>query len=163
MTTAAVARPPQMTTPISAAKETESIWILDFGSQFTQLIARRVRELGVFSRVVPCTVPFDDIDWSTARGIITLPWAFPDVPAAAEAGLPGYDFASWGGVFAPAGTPRTVVQKLNAEIGTALALPGIRKRFGDMGLVTKHSTPEEFSKFLQSEIARWRALLAKKL
>ena len=89
--------------------------------------------------------------------------SFPDVPAAAEAGLPGYDFASWGGMFAPAGTPRTVVQKLNAEIGTALAMPDIRKRFGDMGLVTKHSTPEEFGQFLQSEIARWRALLAKKL
>jgi tripartite-type tricarboxylate transporter receptor subunit TctC len=65
-------------------------------------------------------------------------------------------------VFAPAGTPRTIVLKLNSEIGAALALPDIRKRFGDMGLVTKHSTPEEFGKFLQSEIARWRALLAKK-
>jgi tripartite-type tricarboxylate transporter receptor subunit TctC len=86
--------------------------------------------------------------------------SFPDVPAAAEV-LPGYDFASWGGVFAPAGTPRAVVLKLNAEIGTALALPDIRKRFGDMGLVAKHSTPEEFGKFLQSEIARWRALLKK--
>jgi tripartite-type tricarboxylate transporter receptor subunit TctC len=88
--------------------------------------------------------------------------SFPEVPAAAEAGLPGYDFASWGGVFAPAGTPRTVVLKLNAEIGAALALPDIRKRFGDMGLVTKHSTPEAFGQFLISEIARWRALLAKK-
>ncbi len=86
--------------------------------------------------------------------------SFPDVPAAAEV-LPGYDFASWGGVFAPAGTPRAVVQKLNAEIGAALALPDIRKRFADMGLVAKHSTPEEFGKFLQSEIARWRALLKK--
>lgn len=87
--------------------------------------------------------------------------SFPDVPAAAEV-LPGYDFASWGGVFAPAGTPRAVVQKLNTEIGAALALPDIRKRFADMGLVAKHSTPEEFGKFLQSEIARWRVLLAKK-
>ena len=88
--------------------------------------------------------------------------SFPDVPSAAEAGVPGYDFASWGGVFAPAGTPRVIVLKLNAEIGAALALPDIRKRFGDMGLVAKHSTPEEFGKFLQSEIARWRAVTAKK-
>ena len=88
--------------------------------------------------------------------------SFPDVPAAAEAGLPGYDFASWGGMFAPAGTPRTVVQKLNAEIGAALAAPDLSKRFNDMGLVVKHSTPEEFGKFLPSEIARWRELLAKK-
>ena len=76
--------------------------------------------------------------------------------------MPGYDFASWGGVFAPAGTPRAVVQKLNAEIGTALANPDLSKRFGDMGLQARHSTPEAFGKFLQSEITRWSALLAKK-
>lgn len=87
--------------------------------------------------------------------------AFPDVPAAAEI-LPGYDFASWGGVFAPAGTPRAVVMKLNAAIGAALETPDITKRFGDMGLVPKHSTPESFGQFLQAEINRWRALLAKK-
>jgi tripartite-type tricarboxylate transporter receptor subunit TctC len=88
--------------------------------------------------------------------------SFPDVPTATEAGVPGYDFASWGGVFAPAGTPRAVVQKLNTEIGTALNSPDIRKRFGDMGLEAKHSTPEAFGKFLQAEITRWSALLAKK-
>jgi tripartite-type tricarboxylate transporter receptor subunit TctC len=54
------------------------------------------------------------------------------------------------------------VQKLNAEIGTALANPDLRKRFGDMGLEVKHSTPEAFGTFLRSEITRWSALLAKK-
>jgi tripartite-type tricarboxylate transporter receptor subunit TctC len=88
--------------------------------------------------------------------------AFPDVPAAAEAGVPGYDFSSWGGVFAPAGTPRAIVLKLNAEIGKALAIPDINKRFADMGLVAKHSTPEAFGQFLQAEIARWRVVLVKK-
>ncbi len=89
--------------------------------------------------------------------------AFPDLPTVAEAGVPGYDFASWGGVFTPAGTPRAVVQKLNTEIRAALANPDLSKRFGDMGLVTKSSSPEEFAKFLQAEIIRWGALLAKKL
>ena len=88
--------------------------------------------------------------------------AFQELPTAAEAGVPGYDFASWGGVFAPAGTPRAVVQKLNADIVTALAASDIRKRFGDMGLEAKSSTPDAFGKFLQSEITRWSALLAKK-
>jgi len=88
--------------------------------------------------------------------------SFPDLPTAAEAGVPGYDFASWGGVFAPAGTPRAVVQKLNAEIGKALANPELAKRFGDMGLEAKHSTPEAFAQFLQAEIKRWSGLLAKK-
>jgi tripartite-type tricarboxylate transporter receptor subunit TctC len=88
--------------------------------------------------------------------------SFPDVPAAAEAGVPGYDFSSWGGVFAPAGTPRAVVLKLNAAIGAALANPELSKRFSDMGLVAQHSTPEAFGKFLQSEMNRWRVVLTKK-
>jgi tripartite-type tricarboxylate transporter receptor subunit TctC len=88
--------------------------------------------------------------------------SFPDIPTVAESGVPGYDFSSWGGVFAPARTPRAIVQKLNTEIGAALASPDLAKRFADMGLVAKHSTPEEFGKFVESEITRWRAVLGKK-
>jgi tripartite-type tricarboxylate transporter receptor subunit TctC len=88
--------------------------------------------------------------------------AFPNVPTANEAGVPGYDFASWGGLFAPAGTPREVVMRLNAEVAKALASDDLKKRFEDMGLVAKASSPEEFGAFLQSEMARWKSLLAKK-
>jgi tripartite-type tricarboxylate transporter receptor subunit TctC len=88
--------------------------------------------------------------------------SFPEIPTAAEAGVPGYDFSSWGGVLAPAGTPRAVVQKLNAAIGAALSNPDLNKRFIEMGLVAKHSTPEEFGKFVQSEMSRWRVVLTKK-
>jgi len=88
--------------------------------------------------------------------------SFPDIPTATEAGVAGYDFSSWGGVFAPARTPRPVINKLNTAIVAALGNPELSKRFGDMGLVAKSSTPEEFGKFLQSEITRWGAILAKK-
>ena len=88
--------------------------------------------------------------------------SFPNVPTAIEAGVPGYDFASWGGMFAPAGTPRDIVMKLNGEIRKALASPDLRKRFDDMGLVTKASSPEEFGAFLQSEMTRWKGVLARK-
>lgn len=88
--------------------------------------------------------------------------SFPEVPTASEAGVPGYDFASWGGLYAPARTPRAVVMKLNAEVGAALAQPDVRKRFSDIGLVTQHSSPEEFGNFLQAEMKRWRVVLAKK-
>jgi tripartite-type tricarboxylate transporter receptor subunit TctC len=74
----------------------------------------------------------------------------------------GYDFASWGGLFAPAGTPREIVMRLNSEIGKALAAPELVKRFDDMGLVAKASSPEEFGAFLRSEMVRWKSLLAKK-
>ncbi|MDB5905410.1 MAG: putative exported protein [Betaproteobacteria bacterium] len=88
--------------------------------------------------------------------------SFPDIPTAAESGVPGYDFSSWGGVLAPAGTPRAIVHRLNADIGAALTNPDLTKRFVDMGLVAKHSTPQEFGAFVQTEMSRWRAVLAKK-
>ncbi len=88
--------------------------------------------------------------------------SFPDIPTAAEAGVAGYDFSSWGGIFAPARTPRAVVHKLNTEIVAALGNPELSKRLTDMGLVAKSSSPEEFGKFLQSEITRWSAILTKK-
>jgi tripartite-type tricarboxylate transporter receptor subunit TctC len=88
--------------------------------------------------------------------------SYPDIPTAIESGVSGYDFSSWGGVFAPARTPRAIVQKLNAEIAAALTSTDLRKRFADMGLVAKESTPDEFSRFLQSEISRWRGVLTKK-
>jgi len=65
---------------MSTVEHTEAIWILDFGSQYTQLIARRVREQGVFSRVVPFSIDPDDIDWDTAKGLI-----FSGGPASADA------------------------------------------------------------------------------
>ena len=88
--------------------------------------------------------------------------SFPNVPTAMESGAPGYDFASWGGMFAPAGTPREIVLKLNSELAKALNGADIKKRFDDMGLVPKPSSPEEFGAFLQAEMTRWKAILAKK-
>ena len=85
--------------------------------------------------------------------------SFPDVPTVAESGVAGYDFSSWGAMLAPAGTPRAVLLTLNAAIVAALAAPDITKRFNDMGLVARSSTPDEFSQFLQAEIARLRTLI----
>ncbi|HLX80330.1 MAG TPA: tripartite tricarboxylate transporter substrate binding protein [Burkholderiales bacterium] len=87
---------------------------------------------------------------------------FPNVPTAIEAGVAGYDFASWGGIFAPAGTPRDIVLRLNGEIGKALAGSELRKRLDDMGLVAKASSPEEFGAFLFAEMSRWKAVLGGK-
>lgn len=87
--------------------------------------------------------------------------SIPEVPTVSEAGVPGYEFASWGGVFVPAGTPQVVVARLNSAIAEALASPDIRKRFDDMGLVAKSSTPEAFGTFVQAETKRWGALLKK--
>ena len=86
---------------------------------------------------------------------------FPAIPTAIESGAPGFDFASWGGLFAPAATPRAVVMQLNAEVRRALTGDTLKKRFDDMGLVAKPSTPEEFGQFLVSEMNRWKGLVKK--
>ena len=87
---------------------------------------------------------------------------FPSVPTAIEAGVAGYDFASWGGVFAPAGTSAEVLTKLNEELVKALASQEVRKRFDDLGLVPKSSKPQEFGNFLTAEMTRWKAILGAK-
>jgi tripartite-type tricarboxylate transporter receptor subunit TctC len=83
----------------------------------------------------------------------------PDVPTMAEAGLPGYDFASWFGMLAPARTPHSIITTLNREIVTIVRLADIRERLTDLGLEPLGTTPEEYGRHLQSEITRWRAFI----
>ncbi len=80
---------------------------------------------------------------------------FPAVPTIAESGVPGYDATQWYGVLAPAGTPRDIVMKLNAEMKKALALPDVREKLAADGTVPVGNTPEEFAAHIKAEIARW--------
>jgi tripartite-type tricarboxylate transporter receptor subunit TctC len=73
----------------------------------------------------------------------------------AEAGLPGYETSTWGGLLAPAGTPRAVVSKLNAEVNRILALPDVRKTLMDAGIEPGHGTPEQFGDFIATEMVKW--------
>jgi tripartite-type tricarboxylate transporter receptor subunit TctC len=81
--------------------------------------------------------------------------AAPDVPTMAEAGLPGYEFASWFGVLAPAGTPPAIIKKLNTEIVKALRSPEISARLSEEGADLIAGSPEAFDAFLKSETAKW--------
>lgn len=83
----------------------------------------------------------------------------PEIPTVAENGLPGFQVIGWFGLFAPAGTPRPVVQKLNAEIVKTLKLPEIRERLSGHGLIPGGGTPEDLGRFLNEEITRWRKLI----
>ena len=78
-----------------------------------------------------------------------------DLPTLAEAGVPGYEVTGWYGVFAPAGTPRGIVLRLNAEIARILALPDVRQRLSAEGAELMVSTPDEFAAFIKREIAKW--------
>jgi tripartite-type tricarboxylate transporter receptor subunit TctC len=79
----------------------------------------------------------------------------PDVPTMAEAGMKGYETSTWGGVLAPAGTPKEVVAKLNAEMNKALAAPDVKQRMLEAGIEPAGGTPEQFAAFIQSEMVKW--------
>jgi tripartite-type tricarboxylate transporter receptor subunit TctC len=83
----------------------------------------------------------------------------PDVPTVAESGLPGYEIVGWFGLFAPAGTPKPIVEKLNRNINAVLRMPDTQKRFSTEGLVPGGGSSEELGRFLRSEIAKWGALI----
>ncbi len=80
---------------------------------------------------------------------------FPDVPTMGEAGLKGYETSTWGGLLAPAGTPKDVIAKLNAEVVKALASPDVREKLAAAGIEPGGGTPALFGTFIQAEMVRW--------
>ena len=80
---------------------------------------------------------------------------FPDLPTIAEAGVPGYDAATWTGVIGPAGMPRPIVLKLNAAINQAIASPMFLARFAQIGDEPAGGTPEEFAETIRRDSAKW--------
>jgi tripartite-type tricarboxylate transporter receptor subunit TctC len=85
--------------------------------------------------------------------------AAPDVPTVAEAGLPGFEAATWFALVAPAGTPHDIRLRLNAEVKRALALPDVKHRFADLGMTAQDSSPEGLDEFIRSEIAKWTKVI----
>lgn len=88
-------------------------------------------------------------------------WALmPDLPTVAEQGVAGYEVSSWAGLMAPAGTPRPVIERLNAEVRQALQQAPLRARLADMGGEARASSPEEMKTMVTAELQRWTQLVA---
>jgi len=83
----------------------------------------------------------------------------PDLPTIQESGVPGYDVTQWYGILAPAGTPREIVGRLNAEIGRFLKLPEAAARMSAEGAIPTGNTPEEFQELIRSETVRWAKVI----
>ncbi len=81
--------------------------------------------------------------------------AAPEIPTLAEQGMAGFEAVSWFALFAPAGTPKPVVDKLQAEVKKILATPEVAKRLADAGLEAVGSTPEELAAYQRAEITKW--------
>jgi tripartite-type tricarboxylate transporter receptor subunit TctC len=79
----------------------------------------------------------------------------PDVPTMQEAGVAGYETSTWGGLLAPAGTPKATVAKLNAEVNKILAMPDVRKTLQDNGIEPGSGTPQQFGDFIGTEMVKW--------
>ena len=78
----------------------------------------------------------------------------PDIPTVAES-LPGYDATTWGGILAPAGTPKEIVAKLNASINAALKMEDVRAKLEGAGIEIQGGTPEHFSGVIKAEVEKW--------
>ncbi|MCA3184373.1 MULTISPECIES: tripartite tricarboxylate transporter substrate binding protein [unclassified Cupriavidus] len=83
----------------------------------------------------------------------------PDVPTMAESGLKGYEIVSWQAIFAPAGTPKPIVDKLSTEIGKIIQQPDVRARLASMGVEPSGAGPTELGNFQKSEVAKWANLI----
>jgi tripartite-type tricarboxylate transporter receptor subunit TctC len=119
------------------AGETQAM-LATIGSLFPHIKAGRVRPLGVSSdKRVP---------------------QFPDVPAIAEF-VPDYEFTAWVGTFVPAGTPRPIVDQLNALLGKALADPGVASKLTAQTLDPMHMTPEQFAQRLKSDYDKYEKVV----
>jgi len=85
----------------------------------------------------------------------------PDVPTVTEAGVPGYEATIWLGLMAPAGTPKPIIDKLNAAVSAFVKRPEILKLWQEQGALPMSMSPEEFDKFLRNDIAKWAEVVKK--
>jgi tripartite-type tricarboxylate transporter receptor subunit TctC len=84
----------------------------------------------------------------------------PDLPTMVEAGFPGFDATAWFALVAPAGTPQPIIDKLHREAVRILALPDVRKRFGELGMVPMGTSPAQFAAAIVSEAPLWAKVIA---
>jgi tripartite-type tricarboxylate transporter receptor subunit TctC len=114
-------------------------------------------EIAIYMSSIPPAMPHlktgrvKAIGVTSAKRMETL----PNVPTIAESGLPGYEVTNWYGVMAPAGIPKDVLTKLNGELVRILKLPDVQQRFQGEGGDIGANSPDEFAKFIRTEITKW--------
>lgn len=81
--------------------------------------------------------------------------ALPELPTISEAGVSGYEFTVWSDVIVPAGVPKAIIARLNAEVNKALASPTLREKFAALSYEPVGGTPQQFTEFARQETAKW--------
>ena len=85
--------------------------------------------------------------------------ALPDIPTIAEAGLPGFEVSNWYGVLATGGTPRPIVDRLNAELNRIARVPDLAEKLAAQGADPATGTPDDFERFIQTELKKWAVVV----
>ena len=132
--------------------------IMSFAQSVPDLISNRVQFMFMSSSVA---APLVNTGKVRALGIVgpnRLP-ILANVPTLAEQGMGRIDTSSWDGIVVKAGTPKSIVDRLNTEIVRILAKPEIKAKFVEMGMTAVSSTPEELGALIEAETTRWGALI----
>lgn len=128
------------------------------GPATTDLVAGNVQMLSIGYATVAPFVAAGKLRILAVAGPQRLPY-LPDVPSAAEAGLPGWEMETWYGLFAPPATPKPIVDELNRSVQAFLDDPATKQRFKDGFYGTMAMTPQEFAARVQAEAAKWQRVV----
>jgi tripartite-type tricarboxylate transporter receptor subunit TctC len=128
------------------------------GATFPDLLAGRV---SMMLETIPTALPPVKSGQMRAIGVTTKERSAsaPDIPTLAESGLPGFDVSAWTGLFAPAGTPRAIIDRLNAETQKITGDKDYAALITSMGTDVASSTPEAFGAFVRDDVARWSGVI----
>ncbi len=110
---------------------------------------------------IPSSMPHIQSNRLRAIAVTTLRRAelLPDVPTLDQTGMPGFDASTVIGMFVPVATPPDIVQRLNAALLKALAVPALKERFTSQGAEARPSTPDELGKFVREDLAKWKKVV----
>jgi len=128
------------------------------GPAFTALISGEVHLMFAASQTA---APFLKSGKLRVLGVSTAKRSrfLPDVPTIAEAGVPGFEVNSWSGLFAPTGTPATIVKSLNAEVGKGISQPDVSATLERQGVEPSPGTPDEVASMIRTEAAKWTKVI----
>jgi tripartite-type tricarboxylate transporter receptor subunit TctC len=128
------------------------------GATFPDLLAGRV---SMMMETIPTALPLVKSGGMRAIGVTVKERSAsaPDIPTLAESGLPGFDVSAWTGLFAPAGTPRAIIERLNAETATITHDKAYVSLIQSLGTDVASSSPEAFGQFVHDDVARWTEVI----
>jgi tripartite-type tricarboxylate transporter receptor subunit TctC len=115
------------------------LMVPDFGVGLPQLKVQKIRPLAVLTRERSATLP--------------------DVPTLHETVMPDYDLLAWAGMFAPAGLPAPIAQRLSGELAKMLSKPEVKERLVGQGVEVFYTGPKEFDAYVRSELVKWTGLI----